>query len=164
MALRTLLIAMTLLLPSEGWADQPASVVSVGGPCADGTHSYEYRVYSTGQRRGSKLLGFELSTCPAEASVLSFGVDDPSVDPDGDNVVQIAVAAGTTVTYDQSLAILETIDLLRSHAWTGMWAVGASSHPTTDVCSGPVVDYVLQSDLMVLPRSEVCPTSVAQLQ
>jgi hypothetical protein len=156
MGFRALLMSIAILLPSDAWSGRPPAVQTVTGKCNDGSNSFNLSVYSSGQRQGIRLSGFELVTCPTEPAIVVFEVDDPSVDLDGDNFVQIAVEGGTTVTFNDSLTLLGGMDLRRSRAWSGMFFFGRSAQAANDVCLGPVTDYILRSDLTLLPRSLGC--------
>jgi hypothetical protein len=153
-----LLIAAALAVcAGDGWSARPMGDISI--TCPDGIHMFELRTFITGREGGTRIQGFELETCPQGFQSISFVVDDLNVDPNRDGRVVIAVEPGTTVTYEESQAILEAIGLLRTSAFGGGIGLGGVSGsgpclsgPTTDL------DYVLLSDLRVLPYLDVCPS------
>jgi hypothetical protein len=157
---RTILLTAAALAvcAGDGWSARPAGGGSVA--CPDGIHTLEFRTYITGRGGGIRVQGFELETCPEGFQTISFIVDDLNVDPNRDGRIVIAVEPGTTVTYEESQPILEAIGLLRTSAFGGGIGLSGSSgsgpclsEPTTDL-----PDYVLLSDLRVLPYLDVCPS------
>lgn len=164
--LRALILAMVLLatLVAPAAAHQ-GRLIAANGPadCGPaGSTQYSFFVYGTGspQAAGAMLFGFEYVLCPDAYQAFSFGVD-PSIDPNGDGQLEIAVEQGAAdITYEQSQAILEAVGLLRApHAWTG--GVGSILGPgTIDVCDpAQETDYVLTASGDLLRWAEACPAA-----
>ena len=148
----TLAIVALTALTAEGWAG--------GGGCNDGVNEWDFTTYTAGgYKKGVKLLGFTLRTCPVLLQTFSFSVDDPALDPNGDGIIIVSPEPGTTVDYEQSQPILEALGLLHTKAFTG--SGGGISYVDEGPCfplpANYLPEYVLLSNLTLVPYLDICP-------
>ena len=151
---RTVMLAIVMFtaFTVEGWAQ--------GGGCNDGVNEWDFTTITAGgYKKGVKLLGFTLRTCPVLLQTFQFNIDDLALDPNGDGVIVVSPEPGMTVDYEQSKPILEAMGLLRSKAITGSGA-GISyfeQGPCVPLPSNYLPDYVLLSNLTLVPYLDYCP-------